>query len=115
MNGERIVDERPRRAADTIDKLGVKADPVFDGLASVDSFEVRNFAYRQPLAIMIWTAVEIAWPSNTGTTYQVQWTDTLESENWYDIAPPVQGNGMLNSVFDGTKGGPRRFYRVTTP
>jgi hypothetical protein len=66
----------------------------------------------QPLKLAIYPAVEIGWLSQTNRLYQVQWASELDLSTWFDLAPPVSGSGSTNFVFDSTRGGSRRFYRV---
>jgi len=62
--------------------------------------------------LFIWPAVELGWISDTNQTYQVQWASELDTNAWTDFGPPVQGTGMTNFLFDTTRTGPKRFYRV---
>lgn len=64
--------------------------------------------------IEIFPAVEIAWSSATNFAYQVQWTASLGSTNWFNLGSPVPGTGEIISLFDRAHGRPRRFYRVLT-
>jgi hypothetical protein len=68
----------------------------------------------EPIAplIDIRPAVEVTWKTEAEGWYQVQWTFDMTAGNWFDLGEPVAGDGTIQSVFDGTRGGPRRFYRV---
>ena len=59
-----------------------------------------------------WRAVEIGWNSVTNATYQVQWASEFDTNTWFNFGPSVPGNGTTNSVFDSTRNGSRKFYRV---
>ncbi len=56
----------------------------------------------------------INWPSQTGLTYQVQWSENLAAP-WVDLhTPALNGTGAVMSVTDPstTTATPRRFYKV---
>lgn len=55
----------------------------------------------------------ISWPSQTGLTYQVQWSENLIT--WANLhSPALAGTGAAMSVTDPstTTAAPRRFYKV---
>jgi len=62
--------------------------------------------------VNIASAVEVFWASSTGLLYQVQWCDSLDTNQWYALGSPVSGNGTTNAVFDATRGSSQRFYRL---
>ncbi len=64
--------------------------------------------------VAIYTAVEINWLALSNTTYQVQWSSDLSLTNWQDLGTPVTGTGANVSIFDSTRYGSQRFYRVET-
>jgi hypothetical protein len=66
----------------------------------------------KPLALVIYPAVEIGWLSQTNKQYQAQWASELDLNTWFDLSPPVSGSGSTNFLFDSTRSGPKRFYRV---
>jgi hypothetical protein len=57
-------------------------------------------------------AIEISWPSVAGKQYQPQWSPDMSAANWFDLGLPVAGTGGEVSVFDKTRTGPKRFYRI---
>jgi len=61
---------------------------------------------------MIYPAVEIGWASVTNGLYQIQWSSEVDPSNWQDFGSPIAGNGMTNWIYDTTRGGPKKFYRV---
>ena len=63
---------------------------------------------------VISTAVEIAWPTQTTNSYQIQWSPLLNSNDWFNLGSPIQGTGSTNYYFDSTRGVDKRFYRVLT-
>ncbi len=64
--------------------------------------------------IEIFPAVEIAWSSATNFVYQVQWSSSPESTNWFDLGSPAPGTGEIISRFDRAHRLRQRFYRVLT-
>ena len=60
----------------------------------------------------IFTAVEIAWDTLLGVTYQVQWTSDAVSGVWVPLEPAVVGDGSTFSALDSTQGVAERLYRV---
>ncbi len=66
----------------------------------------------QDEAAHIWTAVEVGWDSQAGVQYQVQWSSEAAPAQWQNWGDPVVGTGAAMSVFDSTRNGPRKFYRV---
>jgi hypothetical protein len=64
--------------------------------------------------IAIYRAVEITWATQTTHRYQVQWTSQANTNAWFNLADPVEGTGGDCSVFDKTRQGSQRCYRVIT-
>jgi hypothetical protein len=64
--------------------------------------------------VTIRPAVEVAWTSQTTNRYQVQWASTLNTNNWFNLGPEMQGTGATTNFFDSTREGDKRFYRVLT-
>jgi|SRR5579871_1781708 len=59
----------------------------------------------------IYNSVEINWASTPGIKYQVQWTPSLPSSNWFNLGNPIAAISTNTSVWDRTSPG-ARFYRV---
>ena len=61
----------------------------------------------------------IKWPSQTGTSYRVQWKNDLVGSTWQSIVPDFPGTGSVQSwTDDGSLTGglvPERYYRVVVP
>ena len=53
----------------------------------------------------------IAFQTNPGNTYTVQYTDTLAPPNWQSL-PSVAGNGTVERVTNSAPGIAQRFYRL---
>ena len=85
-----------------------------DGLGngSGDFTDTITLDTAPPPTVTIWTAVEIGWDSHTNRRYQVQWTYSLQSSNWFNLGSVVEGNGTTNCVFDTIRDVTSKFYRV---
>jgi hypothetical protein len=68
---------------------------------------------RSPTTVTIYPAAEICWYAITNVRYQPQWTFLLNT-NWFDLGPPVNGNGATNCLLDTTRDYEKKFYRVIT-
>jgi hypothetical protein len=55
--------------------------------------------------------VTVAFPTQTGAAYQVEYKNSLGDTAWTSLNGPVSGNGATQSVTDSPAGG-SRFYRV---
>jgi hypothetical protein len=64
--------------------------------------------------IAIYRAVEITWATQTTCRYQVQWAWQANANAWFNLGEPVQGTGGELSVFEKTREGAQRYYRVIT-
>jgi hypothetical protein len=62
--------------------------------------------------VQAFTAIELVWPSEANRLYQVQWTPSLDPEQWTNFGPVVRGTGNDVSVFDSTRVHAQGFYRV---
>ncbi|MFN7140496.1 MAG: hypothetical protein ACK4UN_14255, partial [Limisphaerales bacterium] len=55
--------------------------------------------------------VTVTWSAVNGTTYRLQYKNSLNDASWTDL-PPVVASGSTASATDTTAGGNARFYRV---
>jgi hypothetical protein len=53
----------------------------------------------------------VSFQTNPGNTYTVQYTDTLNPQNWQSL-PSVAGNGAVETVTNSAPGIAQRFYRL---
>jgi hypothetical protein len=86
-----------------------------DSVAIMDAFDWVLGTNTPPpvtLTASIYPAVEIAWPTETNKSYQVEWTPQLAPDLWTNLGPVIPGTGMTNYMFDNTRSGASRFYRV---
>jgi hypothetical protein len=56
-------------------------------------------------------SVIVSFPTETGSSYQVEYKNRLADATWAPLGSPVSGNGSSQSVKDPTAGS-SRFYRV---
>jgi VCBS repeat-containing protein len=56
--------------------------------------------------------VSITWSSVTGSTYQVQYTDNLNNNNWNNAAPDLTATGPTVTQTNLLGNVPQQFYRV---
>lgn len=64
--------------------------------------------------VSISSAVEIAWPTQTTNRYQIQWSSSLHTNDWFNLDSPIQGTGATNYYLHSTRDAEKRFYRVLT-
>jgi hypothetical protein len=64
--------------------------------------------------VSIYTAVEVGWTTQPTNKYQIQWSSSLNPNNWYNLGNPIQGTGGTNYYFDSTRVVGTKFYRVLT-
>ena len=69
-------------------------------------------AVSQEVVATIWHAAEITWFSVLDAQYQIQWALDANAATWNNLGAPVAGTGSAMSVFDATRNGARKFYRV---
>jgi uncharacterized delta-60 repeat protein len=90
----------------------------FDTVNAIDHGYVARLNGTPPppvgadLSLNIWHAVEITWNSDATAQYQIQWAVDTDTNTWYNLGYPVQGNGSTNSVFDSTRETPHKIYRA---
>ena len=56
--------------------------------------------------------VTIAWTSEPGVIYRVQFKNALDAATWSDLRD-ITATGSLTSIIDVVAGVPQRFYRIT--
>jgi hypothetical protein len=84
-----------------------------DGIPLCGVVELPPFvAPGTPVTATIFRAVEVAWPTEIGRLYQVQWASELIRTNWFNFGGAFFGDGATNSVLDETRTAGKRFYRV---
>lgn len=93
--------------------LQFRSNGVVSGLDSlIDNVSLSPATQGTTVSASIYPAVEIAWPTVSGITYQVQVTLSLEDPIWSNFGQPVLGDDIEKSVFDKTRDANKRFYRV---
>lgn len=58
-------------------------------------------------------AFEICWRSISNRHYRVEWTAGLDT-GWKDFGELITGNGTTNCVFDSSRNGEQRFFRIVS-
>lgn len=76
----------------------------------VSSIDPRDPVTNVVSAVLV-EGVGISWPSTDGSTYTLQWTDSLGSNTVWNSMDPVVGDWTTKTVFDPTGGHSNRSYR----
>ena len=58
-------------------------------------------------------AVKLRWQSQSGKTYQVQYSYDLL--NWFNFGATISGNNQVKEVFDSADADAKKFYRIQVP
>jgi hypothetical protein len=56
--------------------------------------------------------VSVTWISVSGTTYRLQYENSVTSTNWNDVVPDVPATGPTTTATNVVGSAPQRFYRV---
>jgi hypothetical protein len=62
-------------------------------------------------AVQIYTAAEVAFNTQLGTTYQIQATTSLQG-GWQNVGTPIGGTGAAISYLTPTRSNVQQYYRV---
>ncbi len=60
--------------------------------------------------VTISPAIKLRWQSQTGKTYQPQYSYDLAT--WFDLGSTVTGNGQLKELFDASETDSKKFYQI---
>jgi hypothetical protein len=83
------------------------------GKTSPEPDNVPNSPMVMPAPeLQIFKAIELVWPSQAGSSYQIQWTLSLDQPHWINFGQVVSGTGTDLTMFDSTRIHPQGFYRV---
>lgn len=85
--------------------------PGYPSYGSAISVDVGSGAVVGP-EVAISLAVRLRWPSESGKTYQPQYSYDLNGNTWSNLGSSLAGTGQLMEIFDSTESGPKKFYRV---
>ena len=77
-------------------------------------YAIAEIVQGEATTVSIIKAVEIGWPTQTTNRYQIEWSSSLDTNDWFSLGPEIQGTGSTNYYFDSTRGADKRFYRVRT-
>jgi len=56
--------------------------------------------------------LRLAWSTDAGENYQLQYNSDLSSTNWTNLGSPTNATGATINATDSVTNGPQRFYRV---
>jgi hypothetical protein len=65
-----------------------------------------------PLLTTRIASIALCFATESNRLYQLQYSSTLASNTWFDLAPPIHGYGTNACFIDPVLEAPRRFYRV---
>ncbi len=83
--------------------------------SDLGAFAIFADPIATPTTNAIATAVEVFFPTVSGSVYQVQYQNAMGDTNtWYNLGPPILGDGGERAVFDSSRGQTQRYYRVLT-
>lgn len=60
--------------------------------------------------LTISSAVKLRWQTQSGKTYQPQYSYDLST--WYSLGSVISGNGQAKEIFDSTESDAKKFFRV---
>lgn len=97
--------------------FGFQISVPYAGLGNNIAFDNLRIDYAplENVAPTIFYAVEICWETATNRNYQLQWAESIDATNWFNMGEITQGNGSNICVLDSTRNQQKRFYRVLTP
>lgn len=61
-------------------------------------------------SVTIERAQKLRWQTQTGKTYQVQYSYDLAT--WFNLGSTISGNNQIKEVFDSTDADAKKFYRI---
>lgn len=94
-------------------KYNLGLDPMTPGVTLPDGVIWANGGSTGSTnAVQIYTAAEVAFDTQVGTTYQIQAISNLTG-TWTNVGGPIAGNGKSFSYVTPTRSNAQQFYRVT--
>jgi len=112
LQGDRPTTLELKSALSSLTSLRIRGEYIAGvDVASLDDV-VFGASFGGVTNVLIRTAVEVAWPSQSNVWYQVQWASALDTNTWLNLGGLFPGNGFTNTVLDSSWGLPKRFYRV---
>jgi hypothetical protein len=54
----------------------------------------------------------VSWPTVTGQTYQIEYSDNLKTGVWTPLGSALAGNGLAAAVTNNMSASPQRFFRL---
>ena len=112
LQGAQLTESEFKMALSSLTALRIRGEYIF-GNDSADLDDViLGAGFNGITNLMIRTAVEVAWSSQSNVLYQIQWASQLDTNSWFNFGGLIMGTGATNSAFDSTWCVPKRFYRV---
>ena len=73
-----------------------------------------------PVAFICWTiavdadreSIIVSWDSQAGRTYRVEYTDSLNADDWHPLAEGIRSESGTAQFEEGHLANRQRFYRV---
>ena len=93
----------------------IRLEAVWGGGYDSDGIDNVWVGMTNQVTANIAPAVEIFFATVTGMIHQVQYCTDLVQSNWMNLGSPIAGDGQEKSVYDSTRSGTSRLYRVTIP
>lgn len=66
----------------------------------------------ESIPVEVYPALELAFPTEIGARYQLQFVTDLVGGSWVNLGNPVIGLADSTSFFDSTRQAQKRFYRI---
>ncbi|HSU55492.1 MAG TPA: immunoglobulin domain-containing protein, partial [Candidatus Dormibacteraeota bacterium] len=115
-SGAISVDQRTGSRADTmyVDNVLVTSTSIGGALAA-PLLQIPPIVTAAPviqsLALSDGQAV-ITWTANSGSTYRLQFKDSLAAPDWKDVSPDIIASGPSATATNSIDSAPQRFYRI---
>ena len=92
---------------------------LWDDRSETEAFALTFYAVAEvpqgvPIQVSVLPALELSWPTQTTSRYQIEWSSTLAPDNWFSLGSPIQGTGTTYYYLVSPRSIDRRFYRVRT-
>ena len=98
--------------------ITVQVDPLSSVALDIVDFTMQSYDIPisntppQTLAVEISPAIKISWPSRIGFEYQLQWTDQLVSNTWYNLGSNTAGSDATSAVLVPFSASSPEYFRV---
>ncbi len=62
--------------------------------------------------LTVYPAIELGWPSQIGSIYQVQYSTAANPARWINLGPPIQTTNPSSSFLNSTRDQTEKIYRL---